>query len=375
MLGVGALSLTLSIFSGFYRTWSQGVADALGHVVIDTDWRTRAELRDLVTHFPRGVQRVETFWNSQGLLVGKDGGRGVLIEGRGELAAADAAPSESTPDVQLKLGAPLAEYLGVEAGGTVRLLLPGVIERAVEARISDLVRYGMYDVDSRYALVDDASFAAWASVHDPEVFARRPGDARGLRVFFDPAVIDPLDVEKVEAWRTGFRAAIQDTEWSFETTTRTWREQRKNAFGGMDLDRQLLTIVIGLLTIVAAFNVVASLVVLFTERDREMATLVGLGLSRGAFTLWTGTLGLIMGFFSSLAGIFVGWGLGRLLQMSPLGALPAKVYNVERLPLAFVWTEQLSILGFGTLCAWLAAVILGWSLARMDILRVLGHRG
>jgi lipoprotein-releasing system permease protein len=377
-LGVGALSVTLAIVSGFQRTWSRGVAQALGHVGVQTGWRSHAELARFVSAAPPGIANVEAFWTTQGLLVGEKGGRGILVEGR-EILGPDGQPlaapeSDPAAPVEIQLGAPLAEILGASKGSRVRALLPGVLKGPLQAEVVSLVSNGMHEVDSRFAVLDAAGVRRALREREPQAFEDRPGDALGLRLYLDPKVLDPLDLPRLEAWVEDYRARLEKEVPEGGVLLRTWHAQKKNLFGAVDLDRRILTLVLSLLTIVAAFNVAASLVILFLERDREMAVLRALGLSRGQFVVWTGLQGLLLGVVGAAGGLVLGRLFGALLTALPVARLPAEIYNISALPLDYVPREQLLVFLFGVAASWGVALLLGLRLSRLEFLSVLGHR-
>lgn len=380
-LGVGALSVTLAIVNGFEQTWSRGVAGALGHVGVNSGWRTREELTRIVEAAPPGLARVEMFWTTQGLLVGEKGGRGILIEGRAPLALTPGAkPAITTQEIKapervsIRLGTPLAEYLGAKTGTPVRVLLPGLLKGPLQATVESLVSNGMYEVDSRFAVLDADGVAATLREREPDAFTRRPGDALGLRLFMDPARLDPLDLPRLDAWVEEYRVRLDKAVPDGGVILRTWHAQKKNLFGAVELDRRVLTLVLSLLTIVAAFNVAASLVILFLERDREMAVLRALGLSRLQFVVWTGLQGLVLGVGASAGGLVVGRLFGLILSWLPVAQLPAEIYNISSLPLVYGARDQLFVFLFGVVASWSVALLLGLRLSKLEFLSVLGHR-
>lgn len=379
-LSVAALSVTVALVTGFQRTLSSAAARSLGHVVYYGAWRFEPELQkisQLAQANGLPVERIESFWSSQGLLVGPKGGRGVLIEGRNQrtLAQDTVAPLLPKDEVSISLGKPLAEYLGVKVGDSVRVLLPGVVKAPVEARVRALLSYGMYEVDSRLAVIDDATLRRHLTQYEPDTFAQRPGDAHGLRFFFKDFEVGVGTEKKVSEWKERYRLALAGpTVGEKDPVLRTWTEQKKNLFGAVETDKKILSLVLSLLTLVAALNIGATLVVLFLERDREIATLRAIGLSPGQLVQWILSQGFLLGVFSSGAGMLLGRLMAWALQAMPFAKVPEEIYNVPTLPLYFAAAEQGTIFAFGVAASILAALVLGWGLSRQNMVLVLGHR-
>src|SRR5204862_145674 len=84
-----------------------------------------------------------------------------------------------------------------------------------------------------------------------------------------------------------------------------------------------LSVIIGLLTLVATLNIAATLVVLFLERDREVAILQALGMSPGQIVQWVGIQGILLGLISSSFGLLLGRvsGSGKATFLHCLGLL------------------------------------------------------
>lgn len=379
-LSVAALSLTVALVTGFQRTLSSAAARSLGHIVYYGSWRFEPDLQkisQLAQDNGLPIERIDSFWSSQGLLVGPKGGRGVLIEGRHQRPlGTDAEPSLPVGnEVFIALGKPLAQFLGVKVGETVRVLLPGVIQTPVEARVQSLLSYGMYEVDSRLAVLDDASLRRHLAAHEPGSFAQRPGDAHGLRFFFKDFSPGAATEKKVLDWKARYRETLAASSIGDKNPVlRTWSEQKKNLFGAVDTDKKILSLVLSLLTLVAALNIGATLVVLFLERDREIATLRAIGLSPGQLVQWILSQGLLLGIFSSGAGMILGRVMAWGLQALPFAKVPEEIYNVPTLPLYFAAGEQGAIFAFGVAASILAALALGWGLSKQNMVLVLGHR-
>lgn len=373
-IGIGALSVTLALVSGFEWTLGRAVQESSGHVIHSFGrWQNYEQLEKFVAAAPKGVERAEFFWSSQGLVVGKTGGRGVLIEGR--RLAGTTRVDKPLEQVQISLGAPLAKLLGVSKGDKVRILLPGILQGSVEALVTGVLSHGIYEMDSRLVRVDDQSLRAYLKQKDPQTFATRPGDAHGIRYYLDPAIYSPTHMEALEKWKASYEAMARtlDPEEGIHRFVH-WRDAKSPLFRGIDYNKKELSLVIGILTLVAALNIAATLVVLFLERDREVAILQALGMGPRDVLQWVGIQGVLLGVLSSLLGLGLGRAFGWILVRAPFIKIPEDIYNISQLPLKFDFVEQGSIFLFGTLASVGVALFLGIGLGRMNLLSVLGTR-
>jgi len=403
-IGVGALSVTLAVVTGFEWTLAKAISSAQGHVVhVSRRWRSFEELNNFVSISPPGVERAEYFWNSQGLVVGTQGGRGILIEGRRPIelvnvSEASQVSQESVAEpynknenkienetenkaekkddeVEIRLGRALAERIGAEEGSTVRLLLPGVIRGSVNARVTQLVGFGFYETDSRLAYVDDESLRRVLKKRDPESFAKRPGDGFGVRYFMRADSFGVTDIKAVDEWIDQYRESVLEIDEKESIhQIYSWRDQKASLFRGIGYHKKELTFILSLLTIVAALNIAATLVVLFLERDREMAILQALGMSPWQIFQWICIQGLMLGALASSLGVGLGRIFGMILVRLPIAQIPADIYNLEVLPLKYEFSEQIMVFFFGVGASLLAALVLGWRLSRINLVTVLGSR-
>lgn len=367
-LSISALSVTLAIFSGFESVLAKSISSSVGYLTHFTRWRTQDELDELVKHAPPGVVKAMSFWTSQGLLVGPSGGRGVMIEGR----RGSGTPVPPGSPVLVNVGKPLAEALGVKAGDTIRILLPGILKGSVPAKVNEILEFGMHDIDSRLAVIIDESLRPVMQKLDPAAYADRPGDGHGLRYVLD---FDPRQMKRLEKWSADYQHSLQQAGIEDSTAAyRTWKDLHRNLLGSIELDKKVLTVLMGLLTLVATLNVAATLIVLFLERDREMAVLRAVGLSPRGLVSWIAIQGVLMGATASAIGLVLGRVFGWIISHLPWAQLPADIYHISRLPLLYDPQEQLLTCFFGVLCACLIAVLLGRQLAHSRLLDVLGQR-
>lgn len=371
-LGVSVLSLTRALVSGFERTLAEGVQRSQGSVVHFLPWQTFKRIGENIKAAPEGWQSAQIFWSAQGLVVGPNGGKGVRLEGRSAWPQTERPPAT---EVEVTLGKPLADYLGAQQGGQIRLLLPEILKTPLVARVTGIVNNGVHIIDSRLVLVDDKSLRDVLQREHPDAMTKRPGDGHAIRYFLKGQEEHPLDLKSVETWRDAYRKKLVDARLlRDEPQLSTWRELRTNLFGAIDHDRQTLSFIIALLTLVAGLNVAASLLVLFLERDREMAMLQALGLSRSQFMQWLGIQGLLVGGIASVLGLLLARVLGFVLVRMPFARIPADIYNIERLPLYFEFGEQGFVFAFGVGVSFAVALLLGWRMGRVSLLSVLGQR-
>jgi len=191
------------------------------------------------------------------------------------------------------LGRVLAAELGAQLGDTVTVLLPradsdgNLVPEIGAFKVSGIFEIGLADHDATLALVPLAGLAALAGPAAPE----------GVRVKFDDALAAPA-LSRELATRMGAGLEVRD-----------WTEDHAAYFHAIRLEKTMMTAILMLIVAVAAFNIVASLVMVVSDKRTDIAILRTLGLSRGAVVAIFMTQGTVIGWLGTGAGIALGLAL------------------------------------------------------------------
>ncbi|MEK6567871.1 MAG: FtsX-like permease family protein, partial [Candidatus Omnitrophota bacterium] len=118
---------------------------------------------------------------------------------------------------------------------------------------------------------------------------------------------------------------------------KTWIERNKNFFAALKLEKITMFIILTLIILVAAFNIISTLVVMVTEKTKDIGILKAVGMTnakiRAIFTLE----GLFIGLFGCILGSTIGITLSLLLKKYQFVKLPADIYYLDRLPVSLVF--------------------------------------
>ena len=195
---------------------------------------------------------------------------------------------------RLVLGRILAADLGVGVGDRVTMLLPraeagGSLEPEIGAfEVAGLFEAGLADHDATLALAALPDVAAFAGPEAPA----------GVHVRFDDALEAPALSREVAARLPG-------------VTVRDWTEDHAAYFRAIRLEKLMMTVMLMLIVAVAAFNIVASLVMVVGEKRKDIAILRTLGLGRGAVSAVFLTQGTLIGWIGTAAGVALGLALAH----------------------------------------------------------------
>ena len=192
---------------------------------------------------------------------------------------------------RLILGEALAEQLGVSVGDSVSLLVPIASESAApEPKLRVFVVAGMFAA----GIQDHDATLALAALADVQAFAPRAVGASGLRLRFADALAVP---EYMPAVRAAAGAG---------TVVRDWTQDNASYFRAIRIEKTMVAMILLLVVGVAAFNIVAMLVMVVTDKRTDIAILRTLGAAPGTVLRVFIVQGLVIGWCGVAAGVALG---------------------------------------------------------------------
>lgn len=264
------------------------------------------------------------------------------------------------------LGSALAASLGAKVGDSVVLIAPegtatptGVEPRMRRFRVSGIFHSGMYQYDSALALIDMA---------DAERVYRLPG-ATGIRL----ALADPFRApQTIRALAIALGGGFYVSDWT---------RQNVNLFRSIEIDKSVMFVILLMIVAVAAFNIVATLVMIVKEKRSDIAILRTLGAGPrnvlAAFALQGVCIGLAGTLLGAAVGVLISHnvevlvnGLQRLLGTR---FLDPRVYDLSSLPSYVEWTDVVKVCGIAFVLCALATVYPSWRASRTEPAEALRH--
>jgi len=343
-LGVRTLAVVLSVSSGFQREFEDKVLGVNAHVLImeyGLDFTEYREVIKKVSKIPE-VKGAAPFVLHE-LMIARGGEQtGVLVKGidpdrvgkvldlprQIEQGSIDDLRSKTSPPSVL-LGRSLAERLGAKRGDLVQIVslgsdfVPGVSlaaepPRARDFRVAGTFTTGFDEYDRRLV---------FAHLRDAQTFGDLGDVVTGVEMkLFEPTRSGEV-VAKLEQVLGGAPYKIID-----------WRELNHNLFAALRLQKTVLTIVMTLIVLVAAFNIVAALTLLVLRKAREIAILRAQGMTAGGVARVFQVAGISIGLVGIALGI--GWAVGDCALIRHYSyPLDPKIYLIGQLPVSASPTE------------------------------------
>jgi len=257
------------------------------------------------------------------------------------------------------LGVDLATALEVHVGDKVRLVTPdqiltpmGTIQHSRAFKVVGTFSLGLYEFDSEYGLID-------LPVAE-RVFAKDKPDFMEVRVDDMFASSDVAqDIQK----RLGTDYATQD-----------WRDMNKALFSALYLEKLAIAITIGLIIMVAALNIVASLILLVMEKNRDIAILKTMGARASSIRRIFLLQGIIIGLVGTGGGALLGAALIFVLDRYKLIHVPIDVYQISYIPFTLLPLDFLTVVAAAMLICLLATLYPSRQAAKLDPAQALRYQ-
>jgi lipoprotein-releasing system permease protein len=293
----------------------------------------------------------------EGEVIGCGPGGEPYTKGPGFAWPDDIAPELKRPEKEvypgIVLGRELAKSLHVLVGDELTMLSPmgelgpmGIMPRARKFRVAAIFYSGMYEYDAShaYALLPVAQKFFDMQSRISKIDARIP----------EPELVDTVmpDVQKGIAALNAKKASVEGYE---PLRVRDWKEMNKNLFSALKLEKVATFIILSIAIAVASFCIICTLLLMVTEKAKEIAVLKSMGATDGEVMRIFVLEGALIGFFGTVMGVIVA--LAICLGLDWTGVrLDPDVYYIDRLPVnvdatdySFVTLASLAICTLATI--------------------------
>jgi lipoprotein-releasing system permease protein len=374
MVGVTALIVVIAVMNGFKEDLRDKILGVTSHVVIsrfDGNISKYQEVKAKVEEVA-GVNAATPFIYTQVMISSRKAISGAVLRGiepktagkvinlpknlrAGSLEELEAGNKpeglRSTPGIIL--GNELARNIGVARGEPVTVISPlgrltplGRVPRSQTFRVAGIFDSGMYEYDSTIAYV-----SLWAA----QRFLGIGDRVTGIEVRVD---------EIYEADRVA--RAIGEALDGYPYWSRDWMRMNKNLFSALKLEKIVMFIILTLIILVAAFNIVGTLIMVVIEKTRDIAILKSMGATRRSIMKIFMIEGAVIGLVGTLLGLVGGYTLCKLLATYKFIELPSDVYYISTLPVQMNPLD-VAIIALAAIVITLAASVYpAWQASRFD---------
>jgi lipoprotein-releasing system permease protein len=260
------------------------------------------------------------------------------------------SPAVETEKPGIILGKELALRLGVFVGDTVNVVSPvgpisaiGMVPKIRTFALVALFQSGMFEYDSSLAYIDLAE----------------------AQKFFNMGqTVTGIEIKVTDVFRAAETARSVEQSLGFAYGARDWMQMNRNLFSALKLEKTMMFLLLVLITIVASFNIVSTLTMIVTEKQKEIAILKAMGATRKSIRRIFMLNGLIIGLSGTAIGIPLGYAFLWLIQT--FWTFDPTVYYISRIPVHVQAMDVFLVAGSAIVISFAATVYPSLQAAKLE---------
>ena len=375
-LGVATLIIVMSVMNGFRADLIERILGISGHLIVQSSegpMRNYEQITAAVRNAD-GVVRATPIIEGQSMAMAEGAASGALVRGvRPEDLATNTLitagiNSGSLADFHgtnaLILGDRLARTLGVRVGDQVTLVAPqttptafGTVPRMKGYTVVATFGVGMFEYDSSFVFLP---------LEAAQVFFRMQETVSAVEVLVD-------DPEELDGPVAAIRAVAPDVRL-FD-----WRQANRQFFNALQVERNVMFLILTLIILVAALNIISSMIMLVKDKRGDIAILRTMGAPRAMILRVFFMAGASIGVIGTLAGFALGLGFSLNIETIRRGIeglfgtqlFAPEVYFLSQLPAKVDPGEVVTIVAMALILSFAATLYPSWQAARTDPVEVL----
>ncbi|MBW2174739.1 MAG: lipoprotein-releasing ABC transporter permease subunit [Deltaproteobacteria bacterium] len=376
MLGVMAMMVVLAVMTGFEKDIKSKILGANAHIRVMSRDGKLDHHEEVMTGIEdvEGVKASAPFIYSQVMLRRGSSVSGAILRGidpsragqvvdieksvkETDLQALTRVPDShagSTEGGKASPGKELSHLLAAYPGDEVYVVSPfggsltpigGRIPHMKKFKVVGLFDSGMYDYDTSFAYV---------SIESAQQILRLGPSVHGVEVKVDDIYsVDQISKSIVKRLGTGY--------W-----TQDWMQMNKNFFSALKLEKTVMFIILVLIILVAAFNIISTLIMMVMEKNKDIAILKSMGATSKSIMKIFMFDGLVIGVVGTILGIMGGSVLCFLLKRYEFVKLPSDVYYISTLPVRVQVVDVALIALSAIAISFLATLYPSYQASRLD---------
>jgi lipoprotein-releasing system permease protein len=205
-----------------------------------------------------------------------------------------------------------------------------------EFEVTGVFTSGMYEYDHEFMYTDLAS-------------------AQGL-LSFDSTTVSGVAVNVADPWRVRATRNRLEAKLGFKYAAQDWIDLNGALFNALKLEKMAMAVILFLIVIVAAFNIISTLIMVVADKTREIGILKSMGLTdQGVLRIFV-LQGIAIGVIGTVLGTAAGLGLVWFVDRFKPIHLPGEVYFISSLPVALEATDLITIVAISLLIALTATI-------------------
>ncbi len=368
-VGVTALIVVIAVMTGFGEEFRDKILGVNSHIVIQQFGGTLSNPEYIIDQVQQHeeVVGVMPYIYGQSMITTSQGGSGCIVRGidpksaeqvlslpdqlkKGNISSLELKSSNATPGVII--GIQLAQQLRVQMGDKLRLLSPsgtmspiGMLPKIKTIEVTGIFETGMFEYDSSLVYIP---------LKTAQQFFQTEGAVHGLE-------ITVKDIDRAGIVANNLRAQLGNI-----FIVKDWMSMNQNLFSALKLEKTAMFVILTLIVLVAAFNIVSTLIMVVIDKTRDIAILKAMGAHQNQILRIFIYEGLIIGLTGTIIGLVGGLSICEILERYKLIELPGNVYPMTTLPIKIL-PMDITIIGLSAvLITLLATIYPAWKGAQVE---------
>lgn len=371
-LGVATLIIVMSVMNGFRHELLNRILGLNGHLSVYANQGQLTGFDDLAKRIAKmpGVVTVTPMVEGQVMVTARGASHGAIVRGlrpediekrkilatnitRGSLA-------EFKGQDAVLIGQRMASKLGVRVGDSVTLISPkgavtafGTMPRLKAYKVVGTFNIGMFEYDSGFVFMP---------LEAAQTYFQHKNAVTNLEVFGTNPYTAPKLATEIMVANKG------------EVRVHDWQRANASFFNAIQVERNVMFLILTLIIVVAAFNIISSMIMLVKDKGRDIAILRTMGATRGMIMRVFFLAGASVGTFGTLAGFAMGLSFAANIEtirqwiqgLTGTELFAAEIYFLSKLPAVVDPTEVIVVVVMGLALSFLATLYPSWRAARTD---------
>jgi len=379
LLGVATLIIVMSVMNGFRQELFSRILGINGHMNVyaleggqlsDYDY-----LQSIITPIT-GIQDAAPIIESQGLASANGVSSGVMVRGmewstfvnRPLLRESVQNGSlDNFKDNNVAIGVKLAEKMNVRAGDKIVLTSPkvkstpfGSLPRQRSYTVGLVFDVGMYEYNSGFIFMP---------LDTAQNFFQMTGSVSGIEIFLN-------DPDKLDQMRQAVQLTVKGQAGVYD-----WRDTNSSFYNALKTERNVMFLILTLIIIVAAFNIISSMIMLVKDKTHDIAIMRTIGATRAnmmkIFILTGASIGILGTFVGAVIGIAFAANIERIRQflegLTGTELFADEIYFLSQLPAIIDWKEVTTVIIMALVLSILATLIPARRAAKLDPVEALRY--
>lgn len=378
MLGVATLIIVMSVMNGFRAELFDRILGLNGHMNVyslDGPLTDYDYLKSRILPL-NGIDAVTPIIETQALVSKGGSSNGVMVRGiswedftnrkvlRTSIIQGDLADFTGN---KIAIGSVLAQKLRLAPGDKITLTSPqvkstpfGSMPRQRAYEIAVIFDVGMYEYNSGFIFIP---------LEAAQKFFQLDGAVTALEIFLKTP-------DKLDEVRRDVSLAIEGEAGVYD-----WRDTNESFFNALQVERNVMFLILTLIIIVAAFNIISSMIMLVKDKGQDIAIMRTMGATRSnmmkIFMLTGASIGMAGTFVGAAIGIAFALNIESIRQflegLTGTKLFAEEIYFLSQLPAIIEWEEVTVVVGMALFLSVLATLYPAWRAARLDPVEALRY--